>query len=282
MASEQAASLEESSSTVEEISSMAERNNDAVREAAGISSDVLGATDEGAKKMQAMSRTMDDMSKASAQIGKIIRAIDEIAFQTNILALNAAVEAARAGEAGAGFAVVADEVRALAMKCKSAAQETEQIIARNTTLTQEGVKMSTSVAESLDKIRERINQLDTLVKEISHASQEQTMGLGQINQSLATTSAATQKNAAIAQQGASSAQELSHEAGNLIATIDSLSQLSGVSMDGSSRSQISIGSGYAEDEQQALPEPEPQQAPARKSSLNQGKNGTGHFLTSGK
>jgi hypothetical protein len=251
MASEQAASLEESSSTIEEISSMAARNNDAVREATKISTDVLGATDEGARKMTSMSHTIDDMNNASAQISKIIKAIDEIAFQTNILALNAAVEAARAGEAGAGFAVVADEVRSLALKCKTAAQETEQIIARNTTLTQEGVKMCSSVADSLSKIRERITCLDTLVKEISQASQEQTTGLNQINQALATTSSATQKNAALAQQGASSAQELIHESSNLIETIDDLSRLSGISMDGSgSHTSLRIQDSYEDEDRQ--------------------------------
>jgi methyl-accepting chemotaxis protein len=201
MSSEQAASLEESSSTVEEISSMASRNNDAVREATQISTEVLSATVEGTGKMRAMSKAIDQMNTASTQIAKINRAIDEIAFQTNILALNAAVEAARAGEAGAGFAVVADEVRALALKCKNAAHETEQIIAHNNTLTHESVTMCNSVAESLETIRERINNLDTLVKEISAASQEQTTGLEQINQGLAMTSSATQKHAALAQQG---------------------------------------------------------------------------------
>jgi len=252
MASEQAASLEESSSTVEEISSMASRNNDAVREATEISADVMQATEEGTQKMQAMSTTIDQMNTASTQIGKIIRAIDEIAFQTNILALNAAVEAARAGEAGAGFAVVADEVRALALKCKNAAQETEQIIAHNNTLTRDSVTMCGSVAESLDTIKDRINHLDSLVKEIANASQEQTTGLEQINQGLAETSAATQKNAALAQQGASSASELSREAANLIETIDNLSTLSGLSSStGGSNTRLSIESHY--EDHQSLP-----------------------------
>jgi hypothetical protein len=279
MASEQAATLEESSSTVEEISSMAQRNNDAVREAADISSDVQGATEESSRKMQSMSKTMDDMNTASAQISKIIRAIDEIAFQTNILALNAAVEAARAGEAGAGFAVVADEVRSLALKCKNAAHETEQIIARNTSLTQEGVKMCSSVAESLETIRERINKLDSLVKEISHSSQEQTMGLGQINQSLATTSDATQKTAAIAQQGASSAQELSREASSLIETIDSLSRLSGSTM-GEGQTHIAIGAALPQAREEEEAPAHALDAPATTSSARKITRGgtSGHFL----
>ncbi len=273
MASEQAASLEESSSTVEEISSMAARNNDAVREAAQISADVLVATGQGTNKMKAMSKTIDDMNAASTQIGKIIRAIDEIAFQTNILALNAAVEAARAGEAGAGFAVVADEVRALALKCKNAAHETETIIAHNTTLTHDSVLMCSSVAQSLDTITERINNLDTLVKEIAHASQEQTTGLEQINQGLAVTSSATQKNAALAQQGASSAADLNREASNLIDTIDSLSRLSGLSMGGDSRTQLSIGEhGSYDDEPYEEPEP-----PKRHVTIG-GQHTGGRFL----
>ena len=278
MASEQAASLEESSSTVEEISSMAERNNDAVRQAAEISTDVQGATEEGFKKMHAMSRAMDDMNTASAQISKIIRAIDEIAFQTNILALNAAVEAARAGEAGAGFAVVADEVRSLALKCKNAAHETEQIIAKNNSLTQDGVKMCASVADSLETIRERINKLDSLVKEISHASQEQTMGLGQINQSLAMTSDATQKTAAIAEQGASSAQELSREASNLIETIDSLSRLSGSAVGEGTGTRFSIGAALPAHEEPAEEEPLPESEPAAPAKKIASGGNKGRFL----
>jgi len=276
MASEQAASLEESSSTVEEISSMAARNNDAVREATKISTAVLGATDEGSKKMTAMSHTINDMNNASAQISKIIKAIDEIAFQTNILALNAAVEAARAGEAGAGFAVVADEVRSLALKCKNAAQETEQIIAHNTTLTQEGVKMCASVGDSLSKIRERITNLDTLVKEIAHASQEQTTGLDQINQALAMTSSATQKNAALAEQGASSAQDLNTEAANLIETIDNLSRLSGISMNGNSRTKLSIKDSYEEKEQPVFAAPQKTKTLAAAGAKSEKEQ---HFLT---
>jgi hypothetical protein len=250
MSSEQAASLEESSSTVEEISSMASRNNDAVREATQISTEVLSATVEGTGKMRAMSKAIDQMNTASTQIAKINRAIDEIAFQTNILALNAAVEAARAGEAGAGFAVVADEVRALALKCKNAAHETEQIIAHNNTLTHESVTMCNSVAESLETIRERINNLDTLVKEISAASQEQTTGLEQINQGLAMTSSATQKHAALAQQGASSAADLNREASTLIETIDSLSALSGLDMGGASGARLAIGPARQHEEEE--------------------------------
>jgi len=243
--SEQAASLEESSSTVEEISSMAARNSESVREASRISADVLGATLESTDKMAAMSKGMNELHRASDQISKIIRAIDEIAFQTNILALNAAVEAARAGEAGAGFAVVADEVRALALKCKNAAQETEQIIARNTSLTREGVAMSSSVAESLNSIRDRINKLDTLIKSIADASQEQSVGLDQINRGLAETSATTQKNAALAQQGASSAAELNTEARNLIETIDNLTRLSGIKLNGDGHGQALLGAGHS-------------------------------------
>jgi len=284
MASEQAASLEESSSTVEEISSMAERNNEAVNQAAEISTNVLSSTEEGTKKMRNMSRAMDDMSKASAQIGKIIKAIDEIAFQTNILALNAAVEAARAGEAGAGFAVVADEVRSLALKCKNAAHETEDIIVKNTALTQEGVKISASVAESFEQIRTRINELDTLVKEIAQASREQTTGLGQINQALATTSTATQKNAAIAQQGASSAQELTNAAAKLIETIDSLSQLSGLKMEErATRERLAIEEGDGRPERKiALEAPKPETT-AKSALPRPSMNGktTGHFLPQG-
>jgi methyl-accepting chemotaxis protein len=239
MSSEQAAALEESSSTIEEISSMAAKNADASREAATISSEVQNATINGTQKMAEMNHAMDEINKASEQIGNIIRTIDEIAFQTNILALNAAVEAARAGEAGAGFAVVADEVRNLALKSKNAAQETEEIIARNGARTKEGVNLCGDVGHALDSINEKIGSLNALIASIAEATQEQSTGLEQINRGIAETSTSTQKNAALAEQGASSSQELSQESKNLIEMLQTLSRLSGASSDDSERSSAS-------------------------------------------
>jgi hypothetical protein len=228
VSSEQAASLEESSSTLEEISSMAAKNADAAKEAAQMASAVQEAAGAGTEKMKTMSSAMDEINKASDQVSHIIRTIDEIAFQTNILALNAAVEAARAGEAGAGFAVVADEVRALAMKAKNAAQETEDIIAKNATRTKQGVTICASVSDSLTTIRERIGSLDKVIAGIAEATQEQSQGLEQINRGLSESSSTTQKNAALAEQGASSSQELNAESRNLLGMVKTLSILSGI------------------------------------------------------
>lgn len=257
MSSEQAASLEESSSTIEEISSMAAKNAEASRDAAGISSEVQNATINSTQKMASMTRAMDEINKASEQIGNIIRTIDEIAFQTNILALNAAVEAARAGEAGAGFAVVADEVRNLALKCKNAAQETEEIIARNHMRTKEGVVICNDVGGALDSINDKIGTLNALIAGIAEATQEQSTGLEQINRGIAETSSTTQKNAALAQQGASASQELNHESRDLLMTLEGLSRLAGVSSVGSNGSRASASV----------------EGPERHASLDQGYTG---------
>jgi methyl-accepting chemotaxis protein len=226
-ASEQAASLEESSSTLEEIASMARNNAEAVRRASSISLSVQKSVDAGSERMGAMNQAMNELSRDSEEIRKIIKAIDEIAFQTNILALNAAVEAARAGEAGAGFAVVAEEVRSLALKCKEAAQQTEHIIEENTRRTLSGVDLSQKVGVSLQEMRTQIAELSDLMESVSTATQEQSMGLEQINQGIQSTSQSTQMAASLAEKGAQSAEELKQEAGNLLGLVDDLNALSG-------------------------------------------------------
>ena len=151
-ASQQAASLEETSASLEEISSMTKRNADNARRAKELSGQTRHAADTGASEMEQMKIAMNAIKTSSDEVAKIVKNIDEIAFQTNILALNAAVEAARAGEAGAGFAVVADEVRNLAQRSAKAAKETAEKIEDAISKSQHGVQVSSQVATSLGEI----------------------------------------------------------------------------------------------------------------------------------
>ncbi len=207
-ASRQAASLEESSASLHEMASMTQRNTESAQSAKKLAADARSTADAGARDMSEMKNAMTAIQVSSMEISKIIKTIDEIAFQTNILALNAAVEAARAGEAGAGFAVVAEEVRSLAQRSAQAARETATKIADASAKSEQGVSISGKVAVSLDDIVERIRQLDEMVGGIAQASKEQSEGITQLNQAVAGMDQITQSNAALAEQSASAAQEM--------------------------------------------------------------------------
>jgi methyl-accepting chemotaxis protein len=155
---------------------------------------------------------MEAIKVSSDDIAKIIKTIDEIAFQTNILALNAAVEAARAGEAGMGFAVVADEVRNLAQRSAQAAKETAGKIEGAITKTGQGVEISSKVAQTLNEIVTKARQVDELVAEVASASREQTEGITQINTAVGQMDKVTQSNAANAEESAAAAEELNAQA----------------------------------------------------------------------
>jgi CHASE3 domain sensor protein len=180
-ANEQAAALEETSSSLEEMASMTKRNAENSQKANDLAKQARSAADKGAGDMQAMSDAMTAIKTSSDGIAKIIKTIDEIAFQTNILALNAAVEAARAGEAGMGFAVVADEVRNLAQRSAQAAKETAAMIEGAIGKTGQGVEISRKVLETLNEIVTKVRQVDELVSEVAGASREQTQGITQIS-----------------------------------------------------------------------------------------------------
>jgi methyl-accepting chemotaxis protein len=221
-ASRQAASLEESSASLHEMASMTSRNSESAQAAKGLAAEARATADAGTRDMTAMREAMTAIKSSSSEISKIIKTIDEIAFQTNILALNAAVEAARAGEAGAGFAVVAEEVRNLAQRSAQAAKETAAKIADASAKSEQGATISAQVAASLDKIVERIRQLDEMVGGIAQASTEQSEGIGQLNQAVAGMDKITQSNAALAQQSASSAEDMKAQSAQVKAAVNDL------------------------------------------------------------
>ncbi len=211
-ASEQAASLEETSASLEEISSMTKRNAESAASATTLANQTRTAAETGAGDVQAMNSAMDAIKASSDNIAKIIKTIDEIAFQTNILALNAAVEAARAGEAGAGFAVVADEVRALAQRSAQAARETAERIEDSISKSENGVAISAKVAASLGEIVTKAREVDTLIAGIATASKEQSQGISEVLKAVSVMDKLTQGNAASAEESAAAAEELNAQA----------------------------------------------------------------------
>ncbi|MDR3460571.1 MAG: methyl-accepting chemotaxis protein [Verrucomicrobiae bacterium] len=223
--SEQAASLEETSSSLEEMSSMTKRNAENAQKANDLARQARTAADKGTANMQTMNAAMDAIKVSSDDIAKIIKTIDEIAFQTNILALNAAVEAARAGEAGMGFAVVADEVRNLAQRSAQAAKETAGKIEGAITKTAQGVDISRQVAEALNEIAAKARQVDELVTEVAGASREQTQGIAQVNTAVGQMDKVTQSNAASAEESAAAAEELNAQAMTMKESVAELLQL---------------------------------------------------------
>jgi methyl-accepting chemotaxis protein len=226
-ASRQAAALEQTSATLEEISSMTKRNSEHAQRAKELSAQTRTAAEQGTARMTGMQQAMNEIKVSSDNIAKIVKSIDEIAFQTNILALNAAVEAARAGEAGAGFAVVAEEVRALAQRSAKAARETAQKIEDSIQKSEQGVQLSTAVAESFQAIAAKAHQMDDLVAEIATASNEQSQGVGQVATAIADMDKVTQSNAASSEESASASQELSQQAKSIRQLIQSLHDIVG-------------------------------------------------------
>ncbi|MDR3460630.1 MAG: methyl-accepting chemotaxis protein [Verrucomicrobiae bacterium] len=268
-ASEQAASIEETSSSLEETSSMTRRTSENVNTAKELTKQTRTAADHGATDMQAMSQAMEAIKVSSNDIAKIIKAIDEIAFQTNILALNAAVEAARAGEAGMGFAVVADEVRNLAQRSAQAAKETAAKIESAIGKSNQGVEITNKVAMVLNEIVTKARQVDELTAEIATASHEQSDGIGQINIAVGQMDKITQTNAANAEESAASAEELNAQAETMKHSVAELLQLVG----GQNRTEAvnpATSSGRAKAFNTASPKT------SRRNATNGHGNGNGH------
>ena len=181
----------------------------------------------GSRTMIEMTQAMAAIDSSSAEVAKIVKNIDEIAFQTNILALNAAVEAARAGEAGAGFAVVADEVRSLAQRSAAAAKETADKIEAAIASSRKGSLSCAKVGESLTQIAAKVSSTDSLVGEIATAAREQAQGIEQINTAITQMDQVTQSNSASSEESASAAEELDAQAASLKDMVGQLRQLVG-------------------------------------------------------
>jgi methyl-accepting chemotaxis protein len=219
---QQASTLEETASGMEELAGTVTQNADNCKLASDLAQNAEITARNGAKAVHGVVEGMTRIDQSSKRMADIIGVIEGIAFQTNILALNAAVEAARAGEAGAGFAVVAEEVRSLAQRSAQAAKETAAKIEDASAKSEQGASISSQVAGSLDKIVERIRQLDEMVGGIAQASTEQSEGIGQLNQAVAGMDKITQSNAALAQQSASSAEEMKAQSAQVKTAVNDL------------------------------------------------------------
>jgi methyl-accepting chemotaxis protein/methyl-accepting chemotaxis protein-1 (serine sensor receptor) len=238
-ASEQAASLEETSASSEEMSSMTRKNSENSQEAAVLMNGVSQRVAEANRTLADMTTSMEEIGASSGKISKIIKVIDEIAFQTNILALNAAVEAARAGEAGMGFAVVADEVRNLAQRSAQAAKDTAALIEDSILKSSDGSRKLGDVANSIQGITEGAIKVKTLVDEVEASSKEQATGIEQISKAVAQMDEVTQRTAANAEESASASEELSAQSQALIAVADQLRALVGGDSGNSSGAKVS-------------------------------------------
>lgn len=212
---EQAASIEETSSSMEETLSMVKQNVENTRQTRNLSEEASDSSSNGSQKMEGLNSSMEELKRSSNEVSKIIKVIDEIAFQTNILALNAAVEAARAGDAGLGFAVVAEEVRNLAQRSAQAAKDTAVIIEKNIELSEKGLTVSLDVNTSLDEISMKTKNVNQLVAEIAAASEEQARGIGQVTTAISQMEKVIQQNAASAQESAATSEELLAQAEEL-------------------------------------------------------------------
>jgi methyl-accepting chemotaxis protein/methyl-accepting chemotaxis protein-1 (serine sensor receptor) len=235
VASEQAASLEETSASTEEIHSMTRRNAENAKGAAQRTQEANQSIEEANKSLEQMVASMHQITESSSKISKIIKVIDEIAFQTNILALNAAVEAARAGEAGMGFAVVADEVRNLAQRSAAAAKDTAVLIEESIARADEGRNRMQEVARAITTITESSRRVKTLVDEVRESSQQQEHGIEQIARTVSQLDQVTQKVAASAEEGAAAGQQLTGQSQAVDRVVRTLQQLVGTNGPGEAK-----------------------------------------------
>jgi ABC-type transporter Mla subunit MlaD len=226
-ATQQAASLEETSASMEEMSSMTRRNAENSQEAAAMMAQTETLVSGASASLDQMVASMTAIKDSSDKVARIIKTIDEIAFQTNILALNAAVEAARAGEAGMGFAVVADEVRGLAQRSAQAAHDTAGLINESIVNVDQGHERVSQVSKAIQAIASSAGKMRTLVDEVSVASRQQAQGIDQVAQAVTQMEKITQTTAATAEESAAASEELSAQAETAMGVVARLATLVG-------------------------------------------------------
>ncbi|MCB2199093.1 hypothetical protein KQI63_06780 [bacterium] len=214
-ATEQASSLEEIRATVDQVTSQNRSNSEGAEKASQLAENARQHADSGSAEMGKMVEAMEAIEDSSGQISRIIKVIEEIAFQTNLLSLNAAVEAARAGVHGKGFAVVADEVRTLAQRSAKAAKETNDLIKGTVDRVKNGAQIAHTTSDALGEIVTTVNEVSTVIREIATASVEQTQAIEQVNDALGQIENVTQHTAANAEESASVSEQLSAEARQL-------------------------------------------------------------------
>jgi len=214
-ASMQAASVEETSASLEEMTSMTQQNAHNITHANNLMIGTSRVMSDTVNSMNRLTASMDDISKTGEETRKVIKTIEEIAFQTNLLALNAAVEAARAGEVGAGFAVVADEVRSLAMRSGQAAKNTASLIEASVKGIRTGYELAVSANDGLKKLSDGAQKVGELLGEVAAASQDQSQGIHQVSRAMIQIDKVTQENMASASDTALSVEELGNQSSRM-------------------------------------------------------------------